>query len=104
MSGQTSTSSETHFEFLQLNFHPGPKTKDLRPKTKFQRPDPNPYRSAQHAAHRVAANGIDVKQRGQSLVFGGGGGAALSLLIPFTIRKTTKPMIKKVRTSSSSDP
>jgi ribulose 1,5-bisphosphate synthetase/thiazole synthase len=55
--------------------------------------------SAQHAAQRLAPSGIAVKQCGQSFVFGGGGGAARKRLMVFTIRKTTKAIIKKVITS-----
>ena len=55
--------------------------------------------SAQQAAQRVAAKGIAVRQYGQSFVFGGGGGAARSRLMAFTIRKTTKAMIRNVITS-----
>ena len=54
--------------------------------------------SEQHAAQRDAPSGIAVRQKGQSFVFGGGGGAARKRLIAFTIRKITNAMIRKLTT------
>ena len=50
--------------------------------------------SEQQAAHRVAARGIAVKQKGQSFVFAGGGGAAFNLLTALTIKKTTMAIME----------
>src|SRR5690242_17808248 len=47
-----------------------------------------------HPEQRVAATGIEVRQYGQSLVFGGGGGAAFRRFTDFTIRKTTNAIIR----------
>src|SRR5437588_1785898 len=54
------------------------------------------FKSAQHAAQRVAAIGIAAKQCGQSFF---PGSFFRILLAIFTIRKITSAMIKKLTTS-----
>ncbi len=48
---------------------------------------------------RLAAIGIEVQQRGQSFEFGGGGGTSFAVIrfLPFTIRKTAKATMRKLR-------